>query len=195
MVKENVKCWNREVFRNLEISKEELRLKLEDLAKVKWLKKGDVNSKKIHRVATEKRIKFIKRLEVSPGEEMNRPRIVGLEWGTIDQAIAMWLERPFDELEIRKAIFDCERGKTPGQDGFSMAIFQDLEYKSLENEGLIFKVDFEKVYDHVDWPFLDFVMDKKGYGGMLQGFVWATTRESIIPFSFYFGDRHFGKDG
>ncbi|KAF5937757.1 hypothetical protein HYC85_025263 [Camellia sinensis] len=58
-------------------------------------------------------------------EEMNRPGIVGLEWGTIDQAIAMWLERPFDEMEIRKAIFDCERDKTPDPDGFSMAIFQD----------------------------------------------------------------------
>lgn len=39
-------------------------------------------------------------------EGMNRSGIVGLDWGPVDQAIAVWLERPFDEMEIREAIFD-----------------------------------------------------------------------------------------
>ena len=32
--------------------------------------------------------------------------------------------------------------------------------------GLIFKVDFEKAYDSVDWSFLDVVMIKMGFGGV-----------------------------
>lgn len=107
-----------------------------------------MNSKKFQRVTDGKRKKFIKRLEVSPGvvvewenqivngiydfysklyskEEMTRSRIEGLEWGPIDQTVVAWLEKPFDEMEIRKAVFDYERDKAPGLNGFSMAVFQD----------------------------------------------------------------------
>lgn len=37
-----------------------------------------------------------------------------------------------------------------------------VEYWVLKKEGVIFKGDFEKVYDHVDLCFLDFVMSRKG---------------------------------
>ena len=30
-------------------------------------------------------------------------------------------------------------------------------------EGVVFKIDFEKVYDHVDWGFLDRVLERKGF--------------------------------
>ena len=30
-------------------------------------------------------------------------------------------------------------------------------------EGVVFKIDFEKAYDHVDWDFLDHVLDRKGF--------------------------------
>ena len=38
------------------------------------------------------------------------------------------------------------------------------EYRGANKEGLIFKVDFEKAYDHIDWRFLDFVVHRKGFG-------------------------------
>lgn len=38
-------------------------------------------------------------------------------------------------------------------------------YRSLRREGVVVKIDFEKAYDHVEWEFLDFVMEKKGFGG------------------------------
>ena len=38
------------------------------------------------------------------------------------------------------------------------------EKMRLGEEGLIFKIDFEKVYDHVDWGFLDHVVESKGFG-------------------------------
>ncbi|WJZ84256.1 hypothetical protein VitviT2T_003869 [Vitis vinifera] len=30
-------------------------------------------------------------------------------------------------------------------------------------EGVVFKIDFEKTYDHVDWGFLDHVLERKGF--------------------------------
>lgn len=36
---------------------------------------------------------------------------------------ATWLERPFEENEIRKAVFECSKEKTLGLDGFNFAFF------------------------------------------------------------------------
>ena len=31
-------------------------------------------------------------------------------------------------------------------------------------KGVVFKIDFEKAYDHVEWEFQDFVFERKGFG-------------------------------
>ena len=38
------------------------------------------------------------------------------------------------------------------------------ECRSKKKEGMVFKVDFEKAYGHVRWRFLDFAMERKGFG-------------------------------
>lgn len=38
---------------------------------------------------------------------------------------ASWLERPFEEEEIKKGIQDCCRDKSPGPDGYALALYQD----------------------------------------------------------------------
>ena len=38
----------------------------------------------------------------------------------------------------------------------------DEKRKSRE-EGVVFKINFEKAYDHVDWGFLDHVLQRKGF--------------------------------
>ena len=38
------------------------------------------------------------------------------------------------------------------------------ETKKNKNEGLVLKVDFEKAYDHIEWTFLDHVLEQKGFG-------------------------------
>ena len=38
----------------------------------------------------------------------------------------------------------------------------DKKRRSRE-EGLVFKIDFEKAYDHIDWDFLDHVLERKGF--------------------------------
>lgn len=34
---------------------------------------------------------------------------------------------------------------------------------------MVIKIDFEKVYDHVDWNFLNFVLEAKDFGGKIEG--------------------------
>ena len=37
------------------------------------------------------------------------------------------------------------------------------EKRQSGEEGVVFKIDFEKAYDHVSWDFLDHVLEKKGF--------------------------------
>ena len=37
------------------------------------------------------------------------------------------------------------------------------EKRRSEEEGIVFKIDFEKAYDHVDWDFLEHVLESKGF--------------------------------
>ncbi|KAJ9707046.1 hypothetical protein PVL29_002163 [Vitis rotundifolia] len=254
--------------------------------RVKWVKEGDCNSKFFHKVANDRRNrKFIKEPENERGLVLNNtesiteeillyfeklyasptgePWIVeGLDWCPILEESAGRLDSPFTEEEISKAIFQLDRDKAPGPDGFTIAVFQDcwdvikedlvrvfaefhrsgiinqstnasfivlLPKKSLTKkisdfrsislitslykviakvlserlrgvlhetihssqgafvqgrqildvvlianeivderrrsgeEGVIFKIDFEKAYDHVRWDFLDHVLEKKGF--------------------------------
>ena len=53
-----------------------------------------------------------------------------------------WLERPFDEEEVKEAVFDCDGSKTPGPDGFSITVFQ-TQWDTVKND--IIKV-FQEFY-------------------------------------------------
>ncbi|RVW64329.1 Transposon TX1 uncharacterized 149 kDa protein [Vitis vinifera] len=229
--------------------------------------------------------KFIKALENESGLELNNPESIteeillyfeklyvspigeswsveGLDWSPISEESASRLDSFFTEEEISKAIFQLDRDKVPGPDGFTIAVFQDcwdvikedlvrvfaefhrsgiinqstnasfivlLPKKSLTKkisdfrpislitslykiitkvlsrsirgvlhetihssqgsyvqgrqildavlianeivdekrrsgeEGVVFKIDFEKAYDHVSWDFWDHVLEKKGF--------------------------------
>ena len=37
------------------------------------------------------------------------------------------------------------------------------EKRRLGDEGVVFKIDFEKAYDHVDWSCLEHVLERKGF--------------------------------
>ena len=53
-----------------------------------------------------------------------RLRVDGLEFGQILDHEASWLERKFEEEEVRKVGLAMEGDKAPGPDGFSIAFFQ-----------------------------------------------------------------------
>ena len=43
------------------------------------------------------------------------------------------------------------------------------ERRRSREEGVVFKIDFEKAYDHVRWDFLDQASEKKGFSPVLDG--------------------------
>ncbi|RVW71380.1 putative ribonuclease H protein [Vitis vinifera] len=158
-------------------------------ARVKWVKEGDCNSKFFHKVANGRRNrKYIKSLENETGLVLNNAMsiteeillyfeklyanpigeswsIEGLDWSPISEESAISLVAPFTEEEISKAIFQMDRDKAPGPDGFTIAgafvqgrqimdailIANEIvdERRRSGEEGVVFKIDFEKAYDHV----------------------------------------------
>ncbi|BFG29908.1 hypothetical protein CerSpe_161820 [Prunus speciosa] len=256
--------------------------------KVKWARDGDENTKFFHMMAIGYRKRnYIEWLEMEDGviieneneiesEAINFFKnlyssndevgwgVEGLNWCPISSEKAAWIERPFEEVEVRNAVFDCGKDKSPGADGFTLFFFQycwdivkgDLmkvmedfynseiinavtneiliclipknndsaklrdfrpislvtsaykvvskvlatrlgkvlddtisatqgafvknrqildavlvanevvqEAMKLNKLGLVFKIDFDHAYDHVEWKLVDEVMDKKGFGG------------------------------
>ncbi|KAJ9688894.1 hypothetical protein PVL29_014511 [Vitis rotundifolia] len=117
--------------------------------RVKWGKEGDCNSKFFHKVANGRRNrKFIKMLENERGLVLNNAEsiteeillyfeklyasptreswsIEGLDWSPISEESAGRLDSPFTEEEISKAIFQLDRDKASGPDGFTITVFQD----------------------------------------------------------------------
>nr|GEU78008.1 hypothetical protein [Tanacetum cinerariifolium] len=56
-------------------------------------------------------------------------------------------------------------------------------YKKRKKKMLIFKVDFEKVFDSVSWKYLDFILDSLGFGSKWRSWIRAclhSSRASIL---------------
>ncbi|RVW74541.1 hypothetical protein CK203_053796 [Vitis vinifera] len=68
-------------------------------------------------------LRYFEKLYTSPSGESWR--VEGLDWSPISGESAVRLESPFTEEEICKAIFQMDRDKAPGPDGFTIAVFQD----------------------------------------------------------------------
>ncbi|RVW72586.1 hypothetical protein CK203_060085 [Vitis vinifera] len=118
-------------------------------AKVKeWnkLSFGEINEKK--KANGRRNRKYIKTLENERGLVLNNAECItkeillyfeklyadpigeswsieGLDWSPISEESAISLDAPFTEEEISKAIFQMDRDKAPGPDGFTIAVFQD----------------------------------------------------------------------
>ena len=71
----------------------------------------------------EETLKYFEKLYASPSGESWRAE--GLDWSLISEESASGLDSPFTEEEISKAIFQLNRDKALGLDGFTIAVFQD----------------------------------------------------------------------
>ncbi|KAL5566826.1 hypothetical protein UlMin_029990 [Ulmus minor] len=67
------------------------------------------------------------------------------------------------------------------------------DYRIRGERGVIFKVDFEKAYDHVNWDFLDFVLEKKGFGVRWRS--WMRGCISLANFSIMINGKPRGRFG
>ena len=57
-------------------------------------------------------------------KERSQVGFEGIEWAPITTESSVWLERPFEEVEIRAAIEECDGDKAPGPDGYTMEVFR-----------------------------------------------------------------------
>ena len=53
-----------------------------------------------------------------------RPTLDGVDFTSITVEDAVWLDRPFEEMEIEDVVRGCNGDKALGPDGFSLAFFQ-----------------------------------------------------------------------
>lgn len=233
-------------------------------------------------------IKFFKNL-YSNNDEVGWG-VEGLNWCPISSERAAWVERPFEEVEVCNAAFDCGKDKFPGEDGFTLFFFQscwdivkgdlmkviedlynsgiinvvtneilicqipkkkdsakvrdfrpislvtslykvvskvlatrlrevleetisathgafvknrqildavlvanEVVLKAMKRDkvGLVFKIDFDHAYDHVEWKVVDEVMDRKGFGGRWRS--WIMGYLQYVNFFVMINGRPMGK--
>ena len=115
-------------------------------SRCKWLKEGEKNTKFFHGMASarsrknritslvdgevrlsdrENIVNHIKDFFATPyaKEEWNRPTLDNLQFDTIGEANAAYLESEFEEAEVREAVFALRGDKALGPDGFPIAFF------------------------------------------------------------------------
>ncbi|RVW23991.1 Transposon TX1 uncharacterized 149 kDa protein [Vitis vinifera] len=226
-VKAKLKEWNKFSFGELNEKKKSI---LNDLANFDVIEQvGGLTSELLSQRASRKG----ELEELILREEIHWRQKARVKW-VKEGDYALWLDSPFTEEEISKAIFQLDRDKAPRPDGFTIAVFQDYwdvikedlsltkkisdfrpislitslykiiakvlsgrlrgvlhetihytqgafvqgrqildavlianeivdERRRSGEEGVVFKIDFEKAYDYVKWDFLDHVLEKKGF--------------------------------
>ena len=67
--------------------------------------------------------------------------INGIDWSPIATNNTEYLERPFEEEEVQKVVFDCDDHKSLGLDGFTLAFFQ-VCWKEVKSDLMTVMNDF-----------------------------------------------------
>jgi len=116
-------------------------------SRVTWLKEGDKCTKFFHSIVnSNRRYNSMDSLLIGDSISSNlaeigehvvqfyqdlffethswRPRLDDLSFDAILESEASWLERAFEEEEVRKVVFAMNGDKASGPDGFTMAFFQ-----------------------------------------------------------------------
>ncbi|PNY08829.1 cysteine-rich receptor-like protein kinase [Trifolium pratense] len=70
-----------------------------------------------------------------------RPSIANLQFNSIIEADAYYLERPFDEEEVKQAVWECDNFKSPGPDGINFGFIKDL-WADIKGDFMRFLLEF-----------------------------------------------------
>ncbi|GKU88310.1 hypothetical protein SLEP1_g2593 [Rubroshorea leprosula] len=134
------------------------------------------------------------------GESWNRPKPRDIKFQQLSEEKKDWLERPFSIEEIEEAKVLANRLKSviseivsETQSAFvggrqlvdSVLVLNEVvdEIKKKKKPAFVFKADFEKAYDCVDWSFLDWMMESFGFGTKWRGWIMeciSTARISVL---------------
>ncbi|XP_057443259.1 uncharacterized protein LOC130735191 [Lotus japonicus] len=115
-------------------------------------------------------------------EQWASPKLDGVPFRQLSQADNTFLTTSFDIDEVKETVWDCDGDKSPGPDGYNFTfiksfwhILQD-DFKRMIDEfhrnvhdakrrspTMVFKVDYEKAYDSVNWNFLLYMMRRMNF--------------------------------
>nr|GFA38136.1 reverse transcriptase domain, reverse transcriptase zinc-binding domain protein [Tanacetum cinerariifolium] len=114
-------------------------------------------------------------------EKPIRPKFRSDYFRRLDREDVTMLESAFTMEEVKAAVWDCSSSKSSGPDGLNFKFIkrQILDGSLIANEivnfskkagmnMLLFKVDFEKAFDSVNWDFLLDVMTQMNFGSPLK---------------------------
>lgn len=81
---------------------------------------------------------------------MDRPRPEGLDWCPLSLERSSWLERHFEEEEVKKAISYLGKEKSSDPNGYSTALFQQC-WSILKDEVMRVLIKFHRtgIIDHI----------------------------------------------
>uniref|UniRef100_A0A2N9G874 Reverse transcriptase domain-containing protein n=1 Tax=Fagus sylvatica TaxID=28930 RepID=A0A2N9G874_FAGSY len=169
-LKLDLKKWNEKVFGNVGHKRNQLMLQLNQfdvLVEDRPLSE-DENLQK-------ERI----RAELEPNALMEE--INGLEFAMLSTEDAVGLEKPFEEDEVTGVLHGFVGDKAPGPDGFPMAFFQSYSRLRQGDPGVLCKLDVEKAYEHVNWDFLLYLLQRCGF--LIRWRNWIRFCISTVHFS------------
>ncbi|GJY23835.1 RNA-directed DNA polymerase, eukaryota [Tanacetum coccineum] len=172
---------------------------LKQKSRVKWAIEGDENTKFFHTLENKKARKqaingliwngswtedmdTIKNADFAHYQDRfkesthQRPKFRSSLFRKLEATNATFLEASISMDEIKDVVWSCSGSKSPGPDDGYLIANKIINYaKSEDSRLLLFKVDFEKAFDSVNWSFLHDIMQQMGFGVQWRKWVNAST--------------------
>ncbi|GKV47624.1 hypothetical protein SLEP1_g54507 [Rubroshorea leprosula] len=135
-------------------------------ARKTWISEGDANSKFFHNcvkgrrrkndivsiMAGNERLEEVNKMKKGVAnhfealfkeEAWQRPVLDGIEFKKISEEERAMLEVPFNEEEVKQAVWNCESAKAPGPNGFNFKFIKEM-WEVLKDDTMGFVTDFHK---------------------------------------------------
>jgi hypothetical protein len=71
-----------------------------------------------------------------------RPSIANLQFSSIKEDDAYYLERPFEEDEVKQAVWECDNFKSPGPDGINFGFIKEF-WVDIKGDFMRFLLEFD----------------------------------------------------